>query len=78
MRYKAELEAIDPSVEYLMTLYLSPELTPEEIRKAAQAGIVGAPHLPRAFPFDLSVHQNPFMCGGSARCALCSPGHQRD
>ena len=43
MRYKAELEAIDPSVEYLMTLYLSPELTPEEIRKAAQAGIVGTP-----------------------------------
>ena len=39
--YKAELEAIDPSVEYLMTLYLSPELTPEEIRKAKAAGITG-------------------------------------
>jgi dihydroorotase len=39
--YKAELEAIDSSVVYLMTLYLSPELTPDEIRKAKRAGIVG-------------------------------------
>ena len=39
--YKAELEAIDRSVEYLMTLYLSPELTPEEIKKAKAAGIIG-------------------------------------
>ena len=41
--YKAQLQAIDPAVEYLMTLYLSPELTPEEIKKAAAAGIVGTP-----------------------------------
>jgi dihydroorotase len=26
-----------------MTLYLSPDLTPDEIRKAKQAGIVGVP-----------------------------------
>ena len=31
LEYKAELEAIDPNVTYLMTLYLSPDLTPEEI-----------------------------------------------
>ncbi len=41
LEYKAELERIDPSTEYLMTLYLSPELTPEEVRKAKAAGIVG-------------------------------------
>lgn len=41
LEYKAELQRIDPTVEYLMTLYLSPELTPEEIRKAKKAGIVG-------------------------------------
>lgn len=41
LKYKAELERIDPSIEYLMTLYLSPELTPEEVRKAKAAGIVG-------------------------------------
>ena len=44
--YKAELEAIDPSVEYLMTLYLSPELTPEEIKKAKAAGIIGQYDMP--------------------------------
>ncbi|KAJ8523015.1 hypothetical protein ONZ45_g530 [Pleurotus djamor] len=37
--YKSELEKIDPSVTYLMTLYLSPELTPNEIRKAKSAGV---------------------------------------
>ena len=30
LKYKAELQSIDPETEYLMTLYLSPELTPEE------------------------------------------------
>ena len=44
--YKAELEAIDRSVEYLMTLYLSPELTPEEIKKAKAAGITGQYDMP--------------------------------
>ena len=43
MLYKAQLQAIDPAVEYLMTLYLSPDLTPDEVHKAARAGIVGAP-----------------------------------
>ncbi|KAK7470921.1 dihydroorotase [Stygiomarasmius scandens] len=47
LAYKAQLEAIDPNVKYLMTLYLSPELTPEEIRKAKAAGIVGVKSYPR-------------------------------
>ncbi|KAJ3550185.1 hypothetical protein NMY22_g606 [Coprinellus aureogranulatus] len=47
LKYKAELERIDPDVEYLMTLYLSPELTPEEIRKASAAGIAGVKSYPR-------------------------------
>ena len=41
LRYKADLEKIDPNVDYLMTLYLSPELTPDEIRKAKKAGVYG-------------------------------------
>ncbi|KAE9406049.1 Dihydroorotase [Gymnopus androsaceus JB14] len=36
-----------PNVEFLMTLYLSPELTPDEIRKAKDAGIVGVKSYPR-------------------------------
>lgn len=39
--YKAELEKIDRSVQWLMTLYLHPDVTPAEIRKAAKAGIKG-------------------------------------
>lgn len=42
LEYKAQLEKIDSNVEYLMTLYLSPDLTPDEIRKAKQAGIAGS------------------------------------
>lgn len=41
LKYKRELEAIDSSIQYLMTLYLSPELTVEEVKKAAKAGITG-------------------------------------
>ncbi|KAG8903386.1 Dihydroorotase [Tulasnella sp. 403] len=47
LEYKKELERIDPGVEYLMTLYLSPDLTPDEIRKAKAAGIVGVKSYPR-------------------------------
>ncbi|KDQ64670.1 hypothetical protein JAAARDRAFT_28309 [Jaapia argillacea MUCL 33604] len=47
LAYKAELEKIDPSVDYLMTLYLSPDLTPDEVRKAKAAGIVGVKSYPR-------------------------------
>ncbi|KAJ7068029.1 dihydroorotase [Mycena amicta] len=47
LEYKAQLQAIDPSVDYLMSLYLSPDLTPDEIVKAKQAGIVGVKSYPR-------------------------------
>ncbi|TYJ53169.1 dihydroorotase, homodimeric type [Cryptococcus floricola] len=47
LSYKKELERIEPSVEWLMTLYLHPEVTPEEIRKAAKAGIKGVKSYPR-------------------------------
>ncbi|KAF8592358.1 Dihydroorotase [Ramaria rubella] len=47
LAYKSDLEAIDPDVEYLMTLYLCPDITPEEIRKASKAGIVGVKSYPR-------------------------------
>ncbi|KAG6903350.1 hypothetical protein C0995_013103 [Termitomyces sp. Mi166 len=47
LKYKHDLESIDPSVEYLMTLYLSTDLTPEEIRKAKKAGVVGVKSYPR-------------------------------
>jgi dihydroorotase len=41
LAYKERLEQIEPNVKYLMTLYLSPDLTAEEVKKAKDAGIVG-------------------------------------
>ncbi|KAL1405228.1 dihydroorotase [Vanrija albida] len=47
LAYKKDLERIAPNTEFLMTLYLHPEVTPDEIRKAAKAGISGVKSYPR-------------------------------
>ncbi|KAJ1550606.1 Dihydroorotase, partial [Cladochytrium tenue] len=47
LAYRDQLQALAPSVLFLMTLYLTPELTPDEVRKAAAAGIVGVKSYPR-------------------------------
>eukprot|EP00128_Syssomonas_multiformis_P007862 Colp12_sorted_trinity150504_noHs@33988 len=47
LKYKSELEALDPSVDYRMTLYLSAKLTPEEVKKAAASGIAGVKSYPK-------------------------------
>jgi len=47
VNYRKELEAIDNQVEYLMTLYLNPSLTPDEIRLASKNGIVGVKSYPK-------------------------------
>ncbi|KAI7852815.1 dihydroorotase, homodimeric type [Circinella umbellata] len=47
LEYKSQLEALAPQVTFYMTLYLSPELTVEEIRKAAAAGVAGVKSYPR-------------------------------
>ncbi|MCE9616288.1 MAG: dihydroorotase [Lentisphaerae bacterium] len=39
--YRAELRAVAPDVDFLMTLYFTPALTPDEVRRAAAAGVVG-------------------------------------
>lgn len=45
--YREELQALAPSTEFLVTLFLSPSLTPEEIRKAKAAGVAGVKSYPR-------------------------------
>ncbi|RKP37917.1 dihydroorotase [Dimargaris cristalligena] len=47
LAYQEKLETLAPEVTFLMSLYLCPELTPDEIRLAAQAGIVGVKSYPR-------------------------------
>ncbi|POR39036.1 Putative dihydroorotase [Tolypocladium paradoxum] len=46
LEYKERLEAIDPSVTYLMTLYLHESITPEVVREAKKAGISGIKSYP--------------------------------
>ena len=41
LAYREELRALDPSITYLMTLYMHPSITPDTILKAKQAGIAG-------------------------------------
>ncbi|KNE60822.1 dihydroorotase, homodimeric type [Allomyces macrogynus ATCC 38327] len=45
--YRDQLRALAPSINFLVTLYLSPELTPDEIRKAKKHGIAGVKSYPR-------------------------------
>jgi dihydroorotase len=47
LAYKQQLQKLSPKTEFLMTLYLNPNLTPDEIRKAAKAGISGVKSYPR-------------------------------
>lgn len=46
LEYKKRLEALDPSVTYLMTLYLHESITPEVVREAKKAGISGIKSYP--------------------------------
>lgn len=41
LEYKRHLQALDPGVSYLMSLYLHDSITPDEIHKAKEAGIAG-------------------------------------
>lgn len=45
--YLQHLRSLDPTTHFLGTLYLSPALTPELIKEAAQSGIVGVKSYPR-------------------------------
>ena len=45
--YMAQLRAIAPHTRFLGTMYLSPSITPDEIRRASAAGIRGVKSYPR-------------------------------
>ncbi|EOQ99329.1 Dihydroorotase [Wallemia ichthyophaga EXF-994] len=47
VNYRSQLESLAPEVQFVMTLYLSPALTPEEIHKAAENGVTGVKSYPR-------------------------------
>lgn len=41
LEYKQELQALAPETEFMVTMYLSPEITPEVVADAAKKGISG-------------------------------------
>lgn len=47
LEYKTNLEKLAPGVQFVMTLYLNPDLSVEEIKKAAEAGVKGVKSYPR-------------------------------
>ncbi|KAI0811612.1 Dihydroorotase [Xylaria sp. FL0064] len=47
LEYKSQLQAIEPQVNYLMSLYLHPSVTPDVIAEAAKAGIAGVKLYPQ-------------------------------
>ncbi|KAI0206533.1 dihydroorotase [Astrocystis sublimbata] len=47
LEYKSQLQALEPEVNYLMSLYLHPSITPEVIAEAAKAGIAGVKLYPQ-------------------------------
>ncbi|KAH7118856.1 hypothetical protein B0J11DRAFT_535420 [Dendryphion nanum] len=46
LEYRDRLKAIEPNVDYLMSLYLHESITPEVIREAKKAGITGVKSYP--------------------------------
>ncbi|KAH8719465.1 hypothetical protein GQ44DRAFT_712113 [Phaeosphaeriaceae sp. PMI808] len=46
LEYRDRLQAIDPNVDYIMSLYLHESITPEVIREAKMAGITGVKSYP--------------------------------
>lgn len=46
LAYKQRLLAIDPTINYLMTLYLHPDITPAVVKGAKAQGIVGIKSYP--------------------------------
>ncbi|CAO2654468.1 Nn.00g112010.m01.CDS01 [Neocucurbitaria sp. VM-36] len=46
LEYRDRLRAIEPNVDYLMSLYLHESITPEVIREAKKAGITGVKSYP--------------------------------
>ena len=46
LAYRARLQALEPNVTFLMSLYLHPDITPSTIKEAKAAGITGVKSYP--------------------------------
>ncbi|RYO16607.1 putative dihydroorotase [Alternaria arborescens] len=56
LEYRDRLQAIEPNVDYLMSLYLHEDITPEVIREAKKAGITGVKSYPAGVTTTLHMY----------------------
>lgn len=56
LAYRDRLQAIEPNVQFLMSLYLHESITPAVIREAKKAGIVGV----KSYPAGVTTVRPPF------------------
>ncbi|KAI9813115.1 MAG: hypothetical protein M1827_004335 [Pycnora praestabilis] len=54
LAYQSELKKIEPRVEYLMSLYLHPSITPDTVIEAKKAGITGI----KSYPAGLTTNSS--------------------
>ncbi|KAI1328346.1 hypothetical protein F5Y16DRAFT_398518 [Xylariaceae sp. FL0255] len=59
LEYKSRLQALEPRVTYLMSLYLHPTVTPEVIAEAAAAGIAGV----KLYPQGVTTNSDSGVAG---------------
>lgn len=81
LSYRDELRELAPDIDFMMTLYLQPELTPQEISTAAAAGIFGVKCYPRGVTTnsesgveDLQAYNETFAAMEAAGIALLIHG----
>lgn len=54
LEYKATLEALEPNVTFLMSLYLHPNISPDTVIEAKKAGIAGI----KSYPHGVTTHSD--------------------
>ncbi|KAJ2048639.1 dihydroorotase, partial [Coemansia sp. S2] len=79
--YGTALQKLAPSVHFILTLYLSPDLTPEEVAKAAAAGITAVKVYPSGVTtnsdwgvLDFKVYYPTFQAMQDHNMVLCLHG----
>ncbi|KAJ1728010.1 dihydroorotase [Coemansia biformis] len=79
--YGKQLQALAPGVHFILTLYLSPELAPDEIKRAAAAGITAVKMYPSGVTtnsdwgvVDLKAYYSTFAAMQEANMVLCLHG----
>jgi len=52
--YQSQLQALEPNVTFLMSLYLHPDISPETVKEAKKAGITGI----KSYPHGVTTHSD--------------------